>query len=65
MKGDNCPRITRSPVIMLPLVATGHELQQIITDIRMSNTLRWKEAVVICDRNKGTKLHIFLVKLSI
>ena len=57
--GDNCPRINRWPVIMLPLVTTGRELQQIVTDLRLSNTLRWKEAIVLCDHNKGRSATFF------
>ncbi len=45
--GENCPRITRWSVLMVPVVKAGDELPQIFTDLRLSNTLQWKEAVII------------------
>lgn len=44
--GDNCPRITRWSILMVPVVKTGEELPQILTDLRLSDTLQWTEAVV-------------------
>lgn len=55
MTGDNCPRISRWLVLMMPFVKTGNELPQIFTDLRMSDTLQWQEAVVIGEEHISIK----------
>jgi len=35
--------------MMIPMTKTGHELPQLLTDMRQSKTLPWKEVVVIGD----------------
>ncbi|EFX89958.1 hypothetical protein DAPPUDRAFT_309629 [Daphnia pulex] len=58
---DNCPRITRWAVLMVPVVKTGAELPQIFTDLRLSDTLNWKEAVVIAEEHANKELFDGLV----
>lgn len=49
--GDVCPRINRWPVLNVPVVQAGQELSQIFTDFRLSDTLEWKEAVIIAEEH--------------
>lgn len=51
MTGNNCPRITRWAVLMVPVMKAGEELPQIFTDLRLSETLDWKEAIIIAEEN--------------
>jgi hypothetical protein len=36
---------------MVPVVKTGAELPQIFTDLRLSETLDWKEGVIIAEEH--------------
>jgi len=42
---------------MVPVVKTGAELPQIFTDLRLSDTLYWKEAVVIAEEHASKFLY--------
>ena len=56
--GENCPRISRRSTFMLPIQENGRELGQVFTDLRISDTLKWKEAVIITEPNIGHKNQI-------
>ncbi|XP_032780449.2 ionotropic receptor 93a [Daphnia magna] len=58
---NNCPRITRWAVLMVPVMKAGGELPQIFTDLRLSETLDWKEAVIIAEENTNKELFDMLV----
>ncbi len=44
---------------MVPVVKTGAELPQIFTDLRLSDTLDWKEAVVIAEEHASKFFSFF------
>jgi hypothetical protein len=49
---------------MVPVVKTGGELPQIFTDLRLSDTLKWKEAVVIAEEYASKFLDTFILKIK-
>lgn len=49
---------------MVPVVKTGGELPQIFTDLRLSDTLDWKEAVVIAEEHASKFLNTLKIKCA-
>jgi hypothetical protein len=46
------------------VVKAGAELPQIFTDLRLSDTLKWKEAVVIAEEYASKFLDTFIFKIK-
>ncbi|KAJ6638184.1 Ionotropic receptor 93a [Pseudolycoriella hygida] len=45
----NCPRLPSNEAIMIPLIKIGDELPQILLDIRSSQIVNWKSAIIVYD----------------
>ena len=44
---SNCPSISWRPIFMVPVMEVGDELPQLFTDLRVSDSFKWKEAIII------------------
>ena len=47
--GNGCPRATKKSSFISPLIDHHTTLQQLMVDMRTSNTVRWKSHVIIYD----------------
>lgn len=49
----DCARLPSALAITIPIVAVGQELAQILLDVRTSNAIGWKSAVLLYDESFG------------